>query len=244
MYEKLIGRAEKTGADMVGCDYCLTDEHSMKIGKRVENGKAEQSGVLGNKQCRSLILDSGSLVVKVYRREIFMDSGIRFPEHIFYEDNAISDAVLLQAHHYEYIPEVMYFYYQHEASTVHTISRERCEDRMAAGRGILENAKKFGYLETYRPEICFEYTMLFYVNTLFSYMVGEGHKSLSFIRKMGKELKEAFPDFADNPYYQERVNAEQKKMIAMQQRSTAAFVLYYKALWTWRNFRKKHFGKK
>ena len=118
------------------------------------------------------------------------------------------------------------------------------EIRMAAGRGILENAKKFGYLETYRPEICFEYTMLFYVNTLFSYMVGKGHKSLSFIRKMGNELKEAFPDFADNPYYQERVNAEQKKMIAMQQRSTAAFVLYYKALWTWRNFRKKHFGKK
>ena len=35
-----------------------------------------------------------------------------------------------------------------------------------------------------------------------------------------------------------------KKMIAMQQRSTAAFVLYYKALWTWRNFRKKHLGKK
>ena len=27
MYEKLIGRAEETGADMVGCDYCLTDEH-------------------------------------------------------------------------------------------------------------------------------------------------------------------------------------------------------------------------
>ena len=95
MYEKLIGRAEETGADMVGCDYCLTDEHSMKIGKHVENGKAEQSGVLGNKQCRSLILDSGSLVVKVYRREIFMDSGIRFPEHIFYEDNAISDATEL-----------------------------------------------------------------------------------------------------------------------------------------------------
>ena len=107
-----------------------------------------------------------------------------------------------------------------------------------------QSVKKFGYLETYRPEICFEYTMLFYVNTLFSYMVGKGHKSLSFIRKMGNELKEAFPDFADNPYYQERVNAKQKKMIAMQQRSTAAFVLYYKALWTWRNFRKKHFGKK
>ena len=29
MYEKLIQRAESTGADLVGCDYCLTEEHSM-----------------------------------------------------------------------------------------------------------------------------------------------------------------------------------------------------------------------
>ena len=167
MYERLIGRAEETGADMAGCDYCLTAEHSMKPGKRVANGRAEQSGVLDEEKKRLLILDGGSLVVKVYRREIFMDTGIRFPEHIFYEDNAVGDAILLSAKHYEYIPEPMYYYYQHEASTVHTISRERCEDRMAAGRGILENAKRFGYLETFRDEICFEYTMLFYVNTLF-----------------------------------------------------------------------------
>ena len=29
MYEKLIQRAESTGADLVGCDYCLTEEHSI-----------------------------------------------------------------------------------------------------------------------------------------------------------------------------------------------------------------------
>ena len=27
MYEKMLARAEETGADMVGCDYCLTQEH-------------------------------------------------------------------------------------------------------------------------------------------------------------------------------------------------------------------------
>ena len=32
-YEKLLVRGEETGADIVGCDYHLTHEHSMKIGQ-------------------------------------------------------------------------------------------------------------------------------------------------------------------------------------------------------------------
>lgn len=240
MYERLIKKAEETGADMVGCDYHLTDEHSMKIGQVVPNSKKEQCGVLTEEKYRSLILDSGSLVVKVYRREIFMDYDIRFPEHIFYEDNAVSDAVMLHAKHYEYIPEPLYYYYQHDGSTVHTITRERCEDRMEAGRGIVREAQRFGYLEQYRPEICFEFTVLFYVNTLFSYMVGKGYKSFSFVKGMGREMKNTFPEFMENPYYLERVGAEERKLIKMQQKSTLLFLGYYKLLWAYRNFRKRH----
>ena len=36
MYEVMLARAEETGADMVGCDYCLTHEHSMKVGQVVQ----------------------------------------------------------------------------------------------------------------------------------------------------------------------------------------------------------------
>ena len=39
-YEKLLAQAEETGADMVGCDYHLTSEHSMDIGQIVHNNKA------------------------------------------------------------------------------------------------------------------------------------------------------------------------------------------------------------
>ncbi|MCI8924586.1 MAG: glycosyltransferase family 2 protein, partial [Lachnospiraceae bacterium] len=38
-YEKLLGKAKETGADMVGCDYHLTGEHSMEIGQVVPNNK-------------------------------------------------------------------------------------------------------------------------------------------------------------------------------------------------------------
>ena len=45
MYEVMLARAEETGADMVGCDYCLTHEHSMKVGQVVPNNKPSQAGV-------------------------------------------------------------------------------------------------------------------------------------------------------------------------------------------------------
>lgn len=237
MYEKLLAKAEETGADMVGCDYNLTQEHSMRVGQIVPNNKKEQTGVLTEEKYRSLILDSGSLVVKIYRREIFLAHEIWFPEHIFYEDNAISDAVMLHARQFAYIEEPLYYYYQHEGSTVHTITRERCEDRMAAGRMIVSEAKRFGYLERFHPEIEFEFTMLYFVNTLFSYMVGKGRRDWRFVKAMGDEMRKFFPDFQKNPYYKERVHPEERKLIAMQQKSTWFFMLYYKLLWTYRRLR-------
>lgn len=238
MYEQLLAKADETGADMVGCDYQLTHEHSMAAGQVVANGRAEQCGPLTAEKYRSLILDSGSLVVKIYRRELFMEPELRFPEHIFYEDNAISSALMLRARHYEYLPKPLYYYYQHGDSTVHTITRARCEDRMEAARSIVRLARQYGYLETYRTELCFEFTMLFYVNTLFTYMTGGGFKSVSFVRRMGEEMKKTFPGFQENPYYRERTGLEEKKLIAMQQRSAFLFILYYKLLWGYRNMRK------
>lgn len=238
MYEKLLKRAEETGADMVGCDYHLTEEHSMKIGKVIPVNKPEQVGVLDQNKYRSLIMDGGSLVVKIYRKEIILDHPSRFPEGIFYEDNALSNSWMLRAKHFEYVQEPLYYYYQHPGSTVHVITEKRCEDRMQAARIMLEEAKQFAYLDTYRPEIMFKYTILFYVNTLFSYMPGVKKVRPGFVKALGKEMKATFPDFMENPYYIERVHPEEKKLIKMQMKSTLFFICYYKLLWFYRGLRK------
>ena len=238
-YEKLLKKAQETGADMVGCDYHLTGEHSMKIGQIVPNNRPEQAGILSKEKYKSLILDGGSLVVKIYKRSIIFDYPNRFPEGIFYEDNAISNSWMLRAKHFEYIQEPMYYYYQHNASTVHTITKKRCEDRMQAARIMVEEAKQFGFLEEYKEEIESSFTTLFYVNTLFSYMVGVKKQEYSFIKAMGEEMKKTFPDFRKNKYYLTRVHDEERKLIDMHMKSTLYFVLYYKVLWAYRNFRKR-----
>ncbi len=247
-YERLLKRAEETGADMVGCDYSLVDHYTFEPGQVVHNNNAEQTGVMNEEKYRKLLLDTGSLVVKIYRRYIVLGDmksvGEKldvFPEDIFYEDNAVSNTWMLRAKHFEYIEEPLYFYYQHDTSTVHTISKKNLEDRMTAGRQILTEARENGYLETYRPEIEFMYTVLFYVNTLFSAMPKEQNISgcYVFTKQMGREMKEAFPDFQDNPYYKERIHAEEKKLIGMQMKSHLLFYIYYRLLWFYRNLRKK-----
>ncbi len=239
MYERLIERAKSTGADLVGCDYCLTDVHSMEVGQIVHNNKKSQSGILNQEKRASLILDGGSLVVKIFRRSMIMEKELWFPEDIFYEDNALGNSYLVLAKHFEYIEEPMYYYYQHDTSTVHTISPKRCEDRMEAGRLMLAEAKRHGYFEELRPELEYSFTLLFYINTLFTYMSGVGKTKYGFVKAMGKEMKETFPEFEKNSYYQERTHAEEKKLIRMQQRSTLFFMLYYKLLWAYRRWRKR-----
>lgn len=238
-YEKLLSSAEETGADIAGCDYHLTYEHSMKIGQVVHNNKPEQTGILNKEKYRSLILDSGSLVVKIYKRHIIFDFPNRFPEHIFYEDNAISNSWMLRAKRFAYLQEPLYYYYQHDTSTVHTITKERCEDRMEAARVMVREAGEFGFLEEYYPEIESSFTTLFYVNTLFSYMAGVKKKEFGFIRELGKEMKETFPGFMENPYYQERVHEEERRLIRMQMKSTLYFMIYYQLLWSYRKLWKK-----
>lgn len=237
-YERLISKAEETGADIVGCDYCLTDEHSMKVGQVVPNNKVEQTGVLDDEKRKSLILDGGSLVVKIFKRKMILDNELFFPEEIFYEDNALGNSYLILADRFEYIPEPLYYYYQHNTSTVHTISPKRCEDRMEAARLMIADAKRFDYLEKYHDELEYSFTLLHYVNTLFTYMAGVKRTKYSFVKNMGDEMKRYFPDFQNNAYYLERTHAEEKKLIAMQQKSTLYFMLYYKLLWAYRNFRK------
>ena len=240
MYERLLNRAKETGADLVGCDYCLTKEHSMEIGQVVPNNKMEQTSVLDDEKRRSLILDGGSLVVKIFKRSMILENDLWFPEDIFYEDNALGNSYLVLAKHFEYINEPMYFYYQHDASTVHTISTKRCEDRMVAGRLMINEAKRCDYYKAYEKELEYSFTLLFYVNTLFTYMVGVSKVKYFFVKNLGNEMKQYFNEFEQNPYYQNRTHAEEKKLIHMQQKSTLFFILYYKLLWSYRRWRKAH----
>ena len=57
MFSKLLKKAEETGADVVGCDYLLTEEIGRESGKVIPNNTADQTGVLGDAQYKALLED-------------------------------------------------------------------------------------------------------------------------------------------------------------------------------------------
>ncbi len=238
-FERLLDKAKETGADLVACDFCYVYEHTMTPTERIACNQPEQVGELTHERKASLFMNPGALVTKIYQRNLLFDEPFAFPEHMFFEDNATGIELLRRAKHFEYIPEPMYFYYQHNASTVHVITMERCNDRLEAMRIMYKYASEKGYLEEFYDEIEYKFTNLFYQNTLFSYMQGTPKTDMGFVRRMGKEMHAVFPDFQKNKYYVELVHPEEKKLMKMQQKSTVGFVLYYRALNAYRKFRKK-----
>ncbi len=237
MYEKLLDKAEQTGADIVGCDYTLVQEHTMEQGKYSRNNSLEQTGTGNPDKYKKMIIEPGSMVTKIYHRDIFFKNEIRFPEHIFYEDNAVGTLTMLYAKKFEKVEEALYYYYQHTASTVHTITEERCRDRMRALEIYMEECGKRGFYEKYKEEIDYKFFELFYRNTLFSYMQGCKNTRLSFVREIKNKLLEQVPGFSENPYYLKYNDEETRKLIKMHMKSDVLFYIYYKMLHLYRRMR-------
>ncbi len=227
-YEKLLAKAESTGADLVGCDYNLVNEHTYTVGKIVQNNTCDQTGVLNKEKHKKLLMRSGSMVIKIYKHSIIRENGLDFPEGIFYEDNCAGPVWSLYFNHFEKVEEPMYYYYQHQVSTVHHISEEKCRDRMKAAELLYEECKRRGFLEEYRPEIEYRFTELYYAITLFSYMSGVKHPRLKFVKELRKGVQKHFPDFQKNSYYQEMTGETEKKFIALQLKSDLLFFWYYR----------------
>lgn len=238
MYEKLIKKAEQTGADVVGCDYSLVTEHSMNIGRVITTNTVDQTGILDHNKYALLIMNPSSMVIKVYLKAVIDINHLRFPEKTFYEDNCASPVWLMNFTHFEKVEEPLYYYYQHDASTVHEISIEKCEARLNMGMKLIEESRKHNFYEAFRTELEFSFSKLYYMNTLFTYMLGVKHLRLEFLKRIAAGINQEFPDFQQNPYYQKEFDDEQKRLAAMHMKSPLKFLIYFKLLYFYRGIMK------
>lgn len=237
-YEKMLKKASETGADLVGCTYSIVHSHTFDPGEKISNNTEDQTGIMNLETKKRLLCHPGSMVIKIYRADIIFENNLTFPEGIFYEDNGASRIWMMYFKRFEYIDEPLYYYYQHDSSTVHTITEERCRDRMRAMDFMLEEAKKRGLFDVYKEELECAYTELYFRVTLFSYMIGCKKKRMSFVKELKKGLLTNFPDFKKNKYYNVP-DEEERKMVDLCMKSVPAFYIYYSLLWKYRRMRKK-----
>ncbi len=227
MYEKLLKKANTSGADMVACNYHVTCEHSAGSGQEIRTHDAVQTGVLDEEKRRLLLLDPGSFTTKIYKRRLMNDCSVEFSEYMSGEDIAISCAIIMRARHFEYVNEPLYYSYGCEGSAMDTVNTENLQQRMEDARIMVKHAEANGYLEQYHDEIAYKFTELFYVNTLLDYLQGKGRKDRDFLRAMQQEMVATFPDFLQNPYYRQRIGEEKRALATMLQRSIRRVLVWH-----------------
>ncbi|MBO4309750.1 MAG: glycosyltransferase [Lachnospiraceae bacterium] len=239
-YERLIKLGEEKGADVVGCNYCLVSSHTFTPGKEIHShNKETDTGEFTPKTRKNYLKNISSSVIKIYLASLIKDNNLTFPEDIFYEDNAACPVWAMYFRHFEYIDEPLYFYYQHDASTVHTLTAQRCLDRLKAGEIMLSEMKSRGFFDEYREEIENIFTTIYYTNTVFSYMRMPRGRKYSFIRKIKKRMLEEFPDFRKNPSYGRFMDAEQIAYTDLFMKNSFVFFIKYILLWKYRDMKSK-----
>ena len=238
-YSRLIGLGEEKNADVVGCCYSMVSEHTFEVGMISRCDLEGACGEMTSDRRRVFLANMSSMVTKVYRSSLIRDNDLTFPEDIFYEDNAAGPVWAMYYRHFEYIDEPLYYYYQHDNSTVHTITESRCRDRMTAGEFMLSEMKKRGFLEEYHDEIESDFTTVYFVNTLFSYMRMKKGRKISVVSELKRRMLEEFPDFRKNTSYGRYMDDEQKAYVDLLMKNTLMFYVKYILLWMYRDLKAK-----
>ena len=109
---------------------------------------------------------------------------------------------------------------------------------MSAMNLLIEKSKACGLYEPYFAELEFKYAELYLINTLFTYLVGDGKKKYALVRQLKKSIRTLFPDFQKNRYYITRIGKEEQKLAALLMKSEVLFFMYYYALRYYRKIRK------
>ena len=202
MYEKLYTSAIVNDADIVNCDYY--DYRSVDDIEKYIKYKSWVFNISKEEANKEFILKLPSPWHNLYKKSIFVDNEIWFPEHVFYEDMAIMPTIMLLADKVVKVDEALYYYRQDNVSTTRQRNNYRfLEVRHCAGV-FLQNMKRFSFYDKYKNEIDYQYNNLYYLSIIWGCLIDFVPIDKKYIRKIRNEIRLESPDYKKNSYYKSR----------------------------------------
>jgi len=199
MYEVLYTKAKETNCDIVGCDIYVSDGN--KVTNCLITHQGCDFGKLNEYKRKKLIISEGSICSKIYKRELFTDNNINFPEHLFYEDNPIVPLLLAYSNHFEKVSKPLYYYYMRESSTVRIRNSYHHFDRLKTSKILVDEFKSRGFYARYRNEIDFRFIELFYLNTISTCLTCFDDPEITILKNIREYMKKNMKKYRKNKYF-------------------------------------------
>ena len=96
MYEELYNKAKENDTDIVDSYYTLSKGPG-ESGKALSADRSDVTGVINVEKRKKLLVYTGSVCSKIYKKSFLKEYNLRFPSKVFYEDNEFVPLTLLHA---------------------------------------------------------------------------------------------------------------------------------------------------
>ncbi len=203
--EILCEKAMNTNADLIIFDMAI-EEMDGHISS-VSCGCAKDHIGMTLEKYPELILDPPCPCNKLFHRNLFINTGIRFPDRVWYEDLRAIPKIYTAAQHIEYIHQPFYYYLQRSGSTMHNSNIERNGEIIDAIDDVLSYYKEKNLFERYY--FILEYLAIVHIFLLASVRVIKLDRKHPLLKQFRLYIETQFPHYKKNPLLS-RMNQKEK----------------------------------
>ena len=181
--------------DMILFDFLSVKPDGTVIEKLPGCGK---KGALSLASYPELLMEYPSACNKLCRRELFLNSGIRFPGRVWYEDLRTMPKLYLRTDRIYAVDRAWYHYVTRPGSITKSTNLERNLEIIDAADDLVGYYKAMGMYDRYRDQL--EYVTFYNVFLTASMRVCAADPKSPVLDKLREALLTRFPDFAKNPF--------------------------------------------
>lgn len=198
MFASLIAKAEATDADIVVCGYMTVD---LVTGARTyhRQGWAKHYGRSLSERPDYLSTIAPYVWNKIFRRSLFLESGVRFPQGKLFEDIPVTYTLLSRANRIEKVQRALYYYSRSRTDSItHSYSPRNLE--MIETLAIMnEFYRAHGQFEEFR-EALLKINFKHVYNRLVELPRYDGLViKQTFVLRSWKHMDSFFPGWRDDP---------------------------------------------
>ena len=144
------------------------------------------------------LLTQPSCWLRLWKRSVFADNGICFPNVVWYEDVRTVTKLLAKAKAIVNLPDHLYYYLDRPGSIMNSSQLPRNRDILPAFTDILDWFDREGLTETYYDELCA--LTVQHVLLAASVRVARIDPRSAILEELRAFTERRFPDWRENPY--------------------------------------------
>ena len=203
MYEKMYEKARTEDCDLVVCDLIYT----------FEDGSREDYTVAGIRDLDPDNRKAGFLSPlfawnKLYRRDLLLDNGLRYPKGLWYEDIPVTLPCFALSKKTGYVSEALVHYVQRGSSIMGNRTSSKFYDIFKVLDMVTSFFKEHDLLDEYHDELEYVFAEQLMVYGAFRFLRSDDYRNLSETAR--KFISERYPEWKKNAYLKKAFNSKNR----------------------------------